>query len=69
MVYNYKGYTTTVEYDEEDDIYYGKIEGIKDLVSFHSEQLENFEKEFQSAVDDYLLFCEEVKKEPEKPSN
>lgn len=63
----YRGYKTTMKWDEADKIYYGKIEGIKDLVSFHSNNVETFEKEFQKAVDDYLIFCEEVGKEPERP--
>ena len=44
----------------------GKVEGINDLVTFESESAEEIEMEFHSAVDDYLAFCEEVGKEPEK---
>lgn len=62
----YKNYYTNVSYSAEDKILYGKIEGINDLVTFESESAETIEKEFRSAVDDYLAFCEEVGKEPEK---
>lgn len=62
----YKNYYTNVSYSAEDKILYGKIEGINDLVTFESESAETIEKEFHSAVDDYLAFCEEVGKEPEK---
>ena len=62
----YKNYYTNVSYSAEDKILYGKIEGINDLVTFESESAETIEKEFHSAVDDYLAFCEEVSKEPEK---
>lgn len=65
-ILEYKGYHTKVEVDLEDKILYGKIEGIRDLVNFESETLENFEKEFHFAVDDYLEFCKEVGKVPEK---
>ena len=62
----YKNYYTNVSYSAEDKILYGKIEGINDLVTFESESAETIEKEFHSAVDDYLAFCEEVGKDPEK---
>lgn len=62
----YKNYYTNVSYSAEDKILYGKIEGINDLVTFESESAETIENEFHSAVDDYLAFCEEVGKEPEK---
>ena len=62
----YKNYYTNVSYSAEDKILYGKIEGINDLVTFESESAETIEKEFHSAVDDYLALCEEVGKEPEK---
>ena len=65
-ILEYKGYHTKIEVDLEDGILYGKIEGIKDLVNFESETLDDLEKEFHLAVDDYLSFCEEVGKTPEK---
>lgn len=65
-ILEYKGYHAKVEIDLEDNVLYGKIEGIKDLVNFESESIENLESEFHSAVDDYLEFCKEVGKNPEK---
>lgn len=44
----------------------GKIEGINDLVDFECEDIKGIEKEFRAAVDDYLEFCKEVGKNPEK---
>lgn len=65
-VLSYKGYHTRVEYDAKDHLLYGKIEGIRDLVNFQSENAKDVEKEFHSAVDDYLAFCKEVGKEPDR---
>ena len=50
----YKGYFTNIAYSAEDMIFYGKIEGIDDLVTFESESPLEIEKEFHAAVDDYL---------------
>ena len=65
-VMEYKGYHTKIEYDFETKTLRGKIEGINDFVDFETEDISNVEKEFHSAVDDYLEFCKEVGKNPEK---
>jgi predicted HicB family RNase H-like nuclease len=44
----------------------GKIEGINDYVDFEAGDVSSIEVEFHSAVDDYLEFCKEVGKDPEK---
>lgn len=62
----YKNYHTRVEYDAESHLLHGKIEGIRDFVNFESSSIEDLEEEFHSAVDDYLDFCAEVGKEPDK---
>lgn len=65
-VLEYKGYHTKIEFDSEEFILRGKIEGINDLVNFESEDIKGIEKEFHEAVDEYLEFCKEVGKEPDK---
>ena len=65
-VLEYKGYHTKVEYIAENNILYGKIEGINDLVTFEASDLSSVEKEFHEAVDDYLAFCEAIGQPPEK---
>ena len=65
-VLEYKGYHTRIEFDSESLVVRGKIEGIKDFIDFQSADLSNIEKEFHAAVDDYLEFCQEVGKEPDK---
>ena len=66
-VFSYKGYCTKVEFDSEDCILYGKIEGISDFVDFYCESANEVKLEFEKAVDDYLEFCKENGKVPEKP--
>lgn len=62
----YKGYTARPEYSAEDRIFYGKILGISDLVDFYSDNAGELENEFHKAVDDYIDFCEEIGKKPQK---
>ena len=65
-VLHYKGYSAKPEYSAEDQVFYGKILGIDDLVDFYTENAKEIEKEFHAAVDDYLAFCKEVGKQPQK---
>ena len=66
-VLEYKGYFTRVEYSAEDRVLHGRIEGIQDLVNFECEQTDQVEEQFHEAVDDYLAYCEDLGKQPEKP--
>lgn len=61
----YKGYTSTPEYDPYERIYYGKIDGIKDLVDYHAETVDGIGQAFIDCVDDYIAFCKEIGKEPD----
>lgn len=63
---HYKGYTARPEYSAEDRIFYGTILGISDIVDFQSDSAKDLEEEFHKAVDDYLEFCAEIGKEPQK---
>ena len=65
-ILEYKGYHSIVEFDVETLVLRGKIEGINDFVNFESDNPKTIEQEFQAAVDDYLEFCREVGKEPDK---
>lgn len=65
-VLHYKGYSAKPEYSAEDQVFYGKILGIDDLVDFYTENAKELEQEFHAAVDDYLAFCQEVGKQPQK---
>lgn len=62
----YKGYHTKVHYCAEDGTFRGIIEGINDYVDFQTNSMNNVEKEFHSVVDDYLEFCKEIGKKPER---
>lgn len=62
----YKGYSARPEYSAEDGVFFGRLLGINDLVNFESENVEDLEEEFHKAVDDYLEFCAEIGKQPQK---
>jgi predicted HicB family RNase H-like nuclease len=63
----YKCYIGTVEYSEEDNCLFGRIAGIRDIISYEGESVEEIRKAFEDAVDDYLDHCAATGKEPNKP--
>ena len=62
----YKSYIGTVEFSAEDKVFFGKIHGINDVVSFEGVSVAELETAFQEAVDDYLETCMALKKSPDK---
>ena len=63
----YKGYSGTITYSEEDGVFHGKVAGIKALISFEGDSVSLIKKDFHNAVDEYLEFCKESGLKPEKP--
>lgn len=63
----YKGYHARVEYDDEDELFFGRIAGISDSVGFHADSVAGLKAAFHEAVDDYLDTCARIGKEPQKP--
>lgn len=64
---NYKGYYGSINTDLEGDILYGKLEFIRDLVSYEGKTPKDIKIAFEEAVDDYLDTCEKSGQIPEKP--
>lgn len=62
----YKGYLGSVHFDSDDEVFYGKIEGIEDLVSFEGKSVSEIKKAFIESVIDYLDLCNKAGKDPEK---
>jgi predicted HicB family RNase H-like nuclease len=66
-VMQYKGYTGRVEVDEEAGIIFGRVIGLRDVITFQGETVQEARQAFQDSVDDYLEFCAERGEAPEKP--
>jgi len=62
----YKEYSAVIDYDEEQRMLHGRVIGIKDVINFYGTTPEELEKEFKNSINDYLEFCKEQKKKPEK---
>jgi len=62
----YKDFFGSVEYSAESECFFGKIIGTTDLVTFEGESVESLKNAFAEAVEDYIILCSEVGKEPQK---
>jgi len=62
----YKGYYGTVEFSAADKVLFGKVLGIKGLISYEGDSVKNLKTDFEGAVNDYLEMCAENGVEPEK---
>ena len=61
----YKGYIGSVEFSENDGLFYGKVQGIRSLISYEGSNAAELVADFHGAVDDYLAMCEEEGSQPE----
>lgn len=62
----YKNYISTVNFSEEDGVFFGKVIGITDSISFEGDSVDSLVEDFHNAVDEYLEFCAENDKEPQQ---
>lgn len=61
----YKNYAGSVEFSEEDGLFYGKVLGIRSLISFEGTTAKELVEDFHGAVDDYIETCRAEGIEPE----
>lgn len=64
---SYKNYYGTVEYSKEDNCLFGKVVGIRSLLSYEGNSVNELEMDFQNVLDEYLEDCKERGIEPEHP--
>lgn len=63
----YKGYVGSVEFSEEDGLLYGKVQGIRSLLSYEGKSVAELKEDFHEVVDAYLDDCKEEGIQPEIP--
>ena len=62
----YKNYRGTVEFSAEDEVFFGKINGIRDVVTFEADSVAKLKKAFKEAVEDYIETCKKSGKDIDK---
>ena len=64
-VIEYKGYVGSIEFSEKDGVFYGKVQGIRSLISYEGTNAKELISDFHGAIDDYLALCEKEGTKPE----
>lgn len=63
----YKGYVGSIEFSEDDAVFFGKVQGIRSLISYEGTNAVELISDFHGAVDAYLEMCEKEGSSPETP--
>jgi predicted HicB family RNase H-like nuclease len=65
-VLTYNGFIGSVHFSADDSVFFGKIEGINDLVTFEGETVKELTEAFHAMVDEHIRDCEAENIAPEK---
>jgi predicted HicB family RNase H-like nuclease len=63
----YKGYFSSPRYSAEDRVFWGKLDGIDDNISFEGTTVSELQSAFEEAVEDYLDTCKRHGMTPKTP--
>jgi len=63
----YKGYTSRIEFDERDNIFVGRVLGVKAIIGFHGETVAELRTDFEAAIDFMIEDCKARGETIEKP--
>jgi predicted HicB family RNase H-like nuclease len=66
---NHKAYTARIEFDERDNIFVGRVLGLRAMISFHGETVAELRVAFETAIEEFLRDCKEQGLRPEKPAS
>jgi len=65
-IMKYKGFLGSVHFVAEDRVFYGKVEGVDDLITFEGSTVDDLEKGFKYMVDEHIKDCKKNKIRLEK---
>ena len=57
-ILTYKGFIGSVNFSAEDNVFFGKLEGVNDLVTFEGETVQELKDAFYYMVDEHIKDCE-----------
>ena len=66
-ILKYKRYLGKFGYEDGDDALHGTVVNIRDVIHFQGHTITELRQSFQDSIDDYLAWCAEEGRVPEKP--
>lgn len=64
---SYKGYSGTVKFDADEEIFHGEVSRLRDVVTFQGSSGREIKQAFRDSIDDYLELCQETGRSPDRP--
>ncbi len=58
----YKGFTASIKFSDDDNVFVGRVLDINDIIGFHGETIDEAIKEFHGMIDFHLEVCERTYK-------
>ena len=65
----YKDYTARIEFDKRDNIFAGRVLGVKAIIGFHGETVAELRADFEASIDFMIEDCKARGEMPEKPAS
>ena len=63
----FQKFQAKVTFDEEFDIFHGEVINTRDVITFQGKSVAELRAAFKDSVDEYLTFCIERGRKPDKP--
>ena len=63
----YRGYRAAVTFDDDAGVFHGEAIDTLDVITFQGESVMELRQAFADSVDEYLTFCAERGRTPDKP--
>ncbi len=57
----YKGYVGVYEFDEEKNLFLGKVSHINDVIPFQGKSVKEVQESFENAINEYLAWCKKYR--------
>jgi len=67
MLMEYRGYAAAVAFDHDRELFTGYVVDLRDQLYFEGHSVKDLIGAFHASVDDYLAFCAEQGREPDRP--
>ena len=61
-ILHYKDFIGSVHFSAEDDCFFGKIEGINDLITFEGQDVKELKMAFRDSANEYIELCKSTGK-------
>ncbi len=65
----YKGYLAHVEFDSDDNIFWGEVVKIRKVITFEGKTVDELRQAFVDSIEAYLASCAKQGKMPAKPTS